>query len=60
MNQIFLPEYPYSYKLLLVNFFAAEHLQECEQEQLQKQQQLNKRQHQPQPTTTTNATNDEV
>ena len=32
MNQIFLPEYPYSYKLLLLNFFA------IEQQQLQSEQ----------------------
>jgi hypothetical protein len=35
MNQIFLPEYPYSYKLLLLNFFAIE-----QQQQLQREQEL--------------------
>ena len=33
MNQIFLPEYPYSYKLLLVNFFAIEQQQQLQREQ---------------------------
>jgi hypothetical protein len=31
MNQIFLPEYPFSYKLLLLNFF---HEQQQQQQQL--------------------------
>jgi hypothetical protein len=37
MNQIFLPEYPYSYKLLLINLFAD---QQQKQQQLQQQNQL--------------------
>jgi hypothetical protein len=32
MNQIFLPEYPFSYKLLLVNFFALEQQQQLQNE----------------------------
>jgi hypothetical protein len=35
INQIFLPDYPYSYKLLLLNFFAIE-----QQQQLQREQEL--------------------
>jgi hypothetical protein len=41
MNQIFLPEYPFSYKLLLLNFF-----QEQQQQQQQLQQQLEQQQQQ--------------
>jgi hypothetical protein len=31
MNQIFLPEYPYSYKLLLINLFADQQQKQDEQ-----------------------------
>lgn len=41
MNQIFLPEYPYSYKLLLINLFTDQQQQQQEKEQPQLEQQQN-------------------
>ena len=38
MNQIFLPEYPYSYKLLLINLFTEQEEQQQKQQQQEKEQ----------------------